>query len=193
EFIKKHSILRIFLPFVSLQSLANAADMHRVFPQSLMEVFTAGEQLKITAQVRSLFSNLNKAKLYNQYGPTEAQVIVTQLLLDPSNVDSWPDLPSIGFPIDNVNMLVVDENDEVVETRQEGELCISGICLADGYLNNEVLTDKAFKFIDLSPTENIRIYKTGDIGEILKDGEIIFHGRRDDQVKIRGHRIEMGE
>jgi len=193
EFIKKHSILRIFLPFVSLQSLANAADMHRVFPQSLMEVFTAGEQLKITAQVRSLFSNLNKAKLYNQYGPTEAQVIVTQLLLDPSNVDSWPDLPSIGFPIDNVKMLVVDENDKVVETGQEGELCISGICLADGYLNNEVLTDKAFKFIDLSPSENIRIYKTGDIGKILKDGEIIFHGRRDDQVKIRGHRIEMGE
>src|SRR5690606_38083459 len=193
NFIEENRIQRIFLPFVSLQSLANAAVMHEVFPQCLLEIFTAGEQLKVTTQVRKFFSHLNKVKLFNQYGPTEAQVIVTQLFLDPDHVDSWPELPSIGYPIANVRIWVVDENDHLLDDRTEGELCIAEECLADGYLNNEPLTNRVFKIIELPSSEKLRIYKTGDIGRIDVNGEIIFHGRRDDQVKIRGHRIEMGE
>src|SRR5580765_3963196 len=74
RFIQEKSINRIFLPFVALQYLTEAADATQYFPASLQEVMTAGEQLKITPQVVHFFSALPNAVLYNQYGPTECHV-----------------------------------------------------------------------------------------------------------------------
>ncbi|AYL95861.1 polyketide synthase [Mucilaginibacter celer] len=190
QFIDENSIHRIFLPFVVLQYLTEAATANNHIPASLKEVMTAGEQLKITPQVASFFKALPGAVLYNQYGPTETHVI-TQLKLD-GDASLWPGLPSIGIVISNTEIILLDENLQRVADGETGELCASGICLANGYLNKPELT--AEKFIDW--TENgktIRIYHTGDLARYLPDGNIEYLGRRDTQVKIRGNRVEIGE
>ncbi|MBD8487636.1 amino acid adenylation domain-containing protein [Echinicola sp. CAU 1574] len=192
HFIDKNRINRLFLPFVSMQSLAHAAVANNLFPSSLKEVFTAGEQLKITDQVKSLFSKLPESILFNQYGPTEAHV-VSQLRLDAIDCQNWPILPSIGFPIDNTELFVLNDQEKPVNNGEEGELCISGTCLAKGYLNRPDLTDEKFTTINIEGHGTKRIYKTGDIAQIGPNDEIVFLGRKDDQVKIRGHRIELGE
>ncbi|MFD2570937.1 amino acid adenylation domain-containing protein [Spirosoma soli] len=189
-FINEQAINRLFLPFVALQYLAEAAVSAELFPQYLQEVMTAGEQLKITPQVATFFSALPGCVLYNQYGPTECHV-VSQLKLD-GNAAEWPALPSIGTPIDNVSLFVVDEQLNLLPDGSIGELCISGSCLAEGYLNQPTLTHE--KFTSLTRPEGIiRTYRTGDLARYLPDGNIEFLGRRDDQVKIRGHRVELGE
>ncbi len=191
QFVDKQQVSRVFLPFVALQYLAEAAGNLQLFPAGLHEVMTAGEQLKITPQIARFFSELPGCVLYNQYGPTECHVI-TQLKLagDPSN---WPHLPTIGTLIDGVDLLIVDEKLNPLPTGDIGELCFSGACLAEGYLNQPALTNE--KFIALSDSEGKthRSYRTGDLGRLRPDGNIEFLGRRDDQVKIRGHRVEIGE
>jgi amino acid adenylation domain-containing protein len=190
HFIEESSIQRIFLPFVALQFLTEAADTHKLFPGSLKEVITAGEQLKITPQVRRFFTAMPGCVLYNQYGPTECHV-VTALKLTGDPV-SWPDLPTIGKPIDGTEILILDGSMNLAEG-ESGELCIAGKSLADGYLNHPEMTKE--KFIDwLHPMKGIlRIYKTGDLARLQRDGNIELLGRSDEQVKIRGYRIEPGE
>ncbi|GAB3804013.1 hypothetical protein GCM10028819_34840 [Spirosoma humi] len=192
QFIDKQAIERLFLPFVALQYLAEAGVSLHQFPKNLREVMTAGEQLKITPQIAAFFSALPACVLYNQYGPTECHV-VTQLKLE-GNPENWPHLPTIGRVIDNVNLFVVNDQLVPLPDGDVGELCFSGACLAEGYLNQPALTDE--KFISLaipSTAETVRVYRTGDLGRFLPDGTIEFLGRRDDQVKIRGHRVELGE
>lgn len=191
NYIKEQQVNRLFLPFVALQALAETAISIDIFPESLKEIMTAGEQLKITTQVRTFFNELNDCVLYNQYGPTECHV-VTELKLDgkPAN---WPALPTIGKPISNTSIFIIDKDQQLVPNGSIGELCIAGVCLAKGYLNNEQLTNE--KFVNWKSTDGkiIRIYRTGDIAQYLPDGNIEFLGRKDDQVKISGHRIELAE
>jgi amino acid adenylation domain-containing protein len=190
QFIDKHAINRIFLPFVVLQYLTEAAIANNYIPASLKEVMTAGEQLKITPQIVSFFNALPACILYNQYGPTETHV-VTQLKLD-GNASLWPALPSIGSPINNTEIILLDESLNRVVNGETGELCVSGISLANGYLNKAELT--AEKFIDWKEGNKIiRIYRTGDLARFIGDGNIEYLCRRDTQVKIRGNRVEIGE
>ncbi|MBN8821438.1 MAG: amino acid adenylation domain-containing protein [Spirosoma sp.] len=191
QFIDEQGINRLFLPFVALQYLAESAVRTQVFPKQLQEVMTAGEQLKITPQVAQFFSALPTCVLFNQYGPTECHV-VTQLTLsgDPA---TWPALPGIGHPIDNVRLFVVDDNLTILPTGEAGELCFGGDCVAEGYLNQPSLTSEKFIQLDVPGQGSVRVYRTGDLGRLLPDGTIDFLGRRDDQVKIRGHRVELGE
>ncbi|MFD2933948.1 amino acid adenylation domain-containing protein [Spirosoma flavum] len=192
QFIDKQAINRLFLPFVALQYLAEAAVSLQQFPKDLREIMTAGEQLKITPQIARFFSELPGCVLYNQYGPTECHV-VTQLKLE-GKPFSWPHLPTIGKPIDHVNLFIVDDNLNILANGEVGELCFGGVCLAEGYLNQPTLTNEKFIELFISQTKQAkRVYRTGDLGRSLPNGTIEFLGRRDDQVKIRGHRVELGE
>ncbi|KQR67623.1 type I polyketide synthase [Pedobacter sp. Leaf176] len=186
--ISEQEINRIFLPFVALQSITESALVNNIYPQSLKEVMTAGEQLKVTPQVVNFFSKISDSILYNQYGPTEAHV-VTELKLT-GNPNDWPALPNIGKPIYNTEILILDENLNELPDGETGELCIAGLCLAKGYLNLPALTNEKFVTLPSSPT---RIYRTGDLALKLDDGNIEFLGRRDLQIKIRGYRVELGE
>lgn len=191
HFITHKNINRIFLPFVALQMLCDVGVAKNIYPQSLKEVITAGEQLKVTPQVVAFFSQIPAAKLVNQYGPTECHV-VTSLVLNGSPAN-WPELPAIGTAIDNVNIYILNEQLEEVAANEQGELCIGGLCVAKGYLNKADLTND--KFLNWLPKNKQpdRIYRTGDIARFLPNGDIEFLGRIDDQVKIRGYRIEPGE
>jgi amino acid adenylation domain-containing protein len=190
KYINETQVNRIFLPFVALQFLAEAASSTRDFPQSLKEVMTAGEQLKITPQVKDFFDGLDNCVLYNQYGPTECHVVTQLTLRGPAA--QWPLLPNIGIPVSNTEIFILDQDKKLLPQGETGELAISGISLAEGYLNRPELTAEKFVHIQVAGLEQ-RMYLTGDLASILKDGSIDFLGRRDDQVKIRGYRIELGE
>ncbi len=191
RYIDQHQVNRIILPFVVLQYLAETAHTEKYFPACLKEVITSGEQLKITPQLISFFSSLPGCVLFNQYGPTETHV-VTQLILD-GDLAQWPLLPSIGTPIDNTDILILDEEFKELPYGEAGELCVSGTSLANGYLNKPELTAEKFINRQSSTGKTTTIYRTGDLARHLPDGNIEYLGRRDTQVKIRGNRVELGE
>ncbi|MBL0044991.1 MAG: amino acid adenylation domain-containing protein [Flavobacteriales bacterium] len=182
-------INRIIVPFVALQYLAEAVERTGEVPSSLKEVFTSGEQLKITPAVANFFKQLPGCRFCNQYGPTEGHVVSElELKGDPS---TWPALPNIGKAIDNVKLLVLDEQMKPVKKGEEGELYLGGACVATGYIGRDDLTAERFL---ADPFEaGGRLYKTGDRAAELPHGEIDYKGRIDGQVKVRGYRIELGE
>jgi amino acid adenylation domain-containing protein len=182
-------INRIIVPFVALQYLAEAVERTGEVPATLKEVFTSGEQLKITPAIANLFKQLSGCRFCNQYGPTEGHVVSElELKGDPTN---WPALPNIGSAIDNVKLYVLDERMKPVPQGEEGELYLGGACVARGYIGREDLTAERFLTDPFRPGG--RLYRTGDRAEELLNGEIHYKGRIDGQVKVRGYRIELGE
>jgi amino acid adenylation domain-containing protein len=130
-------------------------------------------------------------ELVNNYGPTECTVVATSVRVLP---DSSPGgLPPIGRPIANVRIYLLDERLEPVPADVPGEIYIGGASLARGYHNRPDLTAERFIQDPFSPEPGSRLYKTGDLGRLLPDGQVAFLGRADDQIKIRGYRIEPNE
>ncbi|MEU2355879.1 amino acid adenylation domain-containing protein, partial [Streptomyces misionensis] len=127
------------------------------------------------------------ARLVNVYGPTETTIWSTtwEVPSDPTGV-------SIGAPIDNTQLYIVDTHMEPVPVGVVGELCIAGDGVAQGYLGRPALTAERFVPDPFGPA-GTRLYKTGDLARRMPDGTLEFLGRTDHQVKIRGYRIELGE
>jgi len=193
QVLNEQKVQRLFLPFVSLQGIANEAESSSIYPVHLQEVMTCGEQLKSTRAVKALFDRVKTAKLFNQYGPTECTCIVTQLEL-PKDTSKWDDLPTIGKAISGVESLILDtELRPITEPNVPGELYFAGICLSEGYLNKPELTQKSFFPLSLPGGSTKIVYKTGDLAYYTPEKEIFFLGRIDDQVKISGFRVETGE
>jgi len=129
--------------------------------------------------------------LINNYGPTECTVVATSGAVLPEQAGS--ERPSIGRPIDNVQVHILDENGEPVPAGDVGELYIGGAGLARGYLNRPEQNAECFVANRFSKLPGERLYRTGDLARYLPDGEIAFVGRADEQIKIRGFRIEPNE
>ncbi len=127
----------------------------------------------------------------NNYGPAEATVVSTFGQVLPSRQADV--LPSIGRPIDNAYIYILDEQLRQVSPGEPGELHIGGAGLAKGYLNRPELTAEKFIRDPFSENPTARLYKTGDLARYLPDGQIAFMGRIDQQIKIRGYRIEPEE
>jgi len=155
--------------------------------RSLQRVICSGEALSF--ELKERFKRRLSCELHNLYGPTEASVDVTY----------WncyeelekPIVP-IGKPIANTQIYVLDKNAERVPVGVTGELYIGGVGLARGYLGRADLTAERF-VPDLFAGNGGRIYRTGDLGRYLADGNIEYLGRTDHQVKLRGFRVELGE
>lgn len=130
--------------------------------------------------------------LVNNYGPTECTVVATSGIVDPT-VRGAGLLPTLGKPIDNTQVYILDHTLRSVPTGQLGELYIGGAAVARGYRNDPELTAQRFVRDPFSSNPGDRLYRTGDFGYFLDDGRIAFSGRKDDQVKIRGHRVEPNE
>ncbi len=129
--------------------------------------------------------------LVNNYGPTENTVVTTSGAVPPT---TEPDaLPSIGRPIANAQVYILDEQLRQVPIGETGELYIGGASLSRGYLHRPDLTAERFIAHPFSDEPGRRLYRTGDLARFLPDGQIAFLGRVDTQVKIRGHRIEPDE
>jgi amino acid adenylation domain-containing protein len=165
------SILRVFLQH------PKSKDCH-----CLKRVIVGGEALSYELNQR-FFQQLN-CELYNFYGPTEAAVYTTGWCCQPNSQIS------IGCPLANVQVYILDSYLQPVPIGVAGELHIGGMGLARGYLNQPELT--AEKFIP-NPFGQGKLYKTGDLARYLPDGNIEYLGRIDNQLKLRGFRIELGE
>ncbi len=165
----------------------------KALPSCIKQMFCSGEALNsVTVEQTYELAQRSDFKLHNLYGPTEASIDVTYFETKAGNP------VSIGKPIDNTRVYILDEDKQPVPIGVVGELYLGGAGLAYGYLNRPELTSQ--KFVEnLFATESdlqqgySTLYKTGDLVRWLPDGNIDYIGRNDDQIKIRGHRVELEE
>ncbi len=129
--------------------------------------------------------------LVNNYGPTECTVVATSGVVP--SLSCSGSAPSIGRPIANTQIYILDKNQQEVSAQAAGELYIAGMGLARGYRNQPDLTAQKFVRNPFSSQPGSRMYRTGDLACHLPDGQVAFLGRVDDQIKILGHRIEPNE
>ncbi|MBE6046947.1 MAG: amino acid adenylation domain-containing protein, partial [Clostridium sp.] len=170
---KKHNISVALLPpqyFLQLEDV------------NLRILFTGG-----SASSKEVLEKIDdKTTYYNVYGPTESTVISTYWKYDKKQViNSVP----IGKPCANCKIYIMKDN-KLCLKGIKGEICVAGYGVARGYLGREDLTNKSF--ID-NPFGEGKLYRTGDLGSWLPNGDIEYLGRIDEQVKVRGFRIELGE
>lgn len=152
------------------------------------KIVVGGEQLD-TKVAQNIYDQLNgEVEIFNEYGPTEATVGCTIHRFVPGGRQH---AVSIGRPISNVKVYILDESLSPVANNVVGKLFVAGDCLATGYINNDSLTDD--KFIPNPFVPETRMYDTGDLVRRHQDGDIQFIGREDNQVKIDGYRIELEE
>lgn len=156
---------------------------------SLRTVIVAGESCP-TELVERHHQLPSKPSLFNEYGPTEGTVWSSVYPCSSQQIQAQV---SIGKPIANTQIYLLDSHLQPVPISVIGEVYISGDGLARGYLNQAALTSEKFIPNPFSDRPGMRLYKTGDLARYLGDGNIEFLGRLDQQVKIRGYRIELGE
>jgi len=149
---------------------------------------SSGEALSIDL-CRRFYERLPEAILLNLYGSTEVAADVSYF--DTSFMPPDATAVPLGRPIDNTQIYIVDENLQAVPAGVAGELYVAGDGLARGYLNRPDLTDERFVPNPHADVPGALMYKTGDLGRYLPDGNIEFLGRLDRQVKIRGFRVEL--
>lgn len=156
----------------------------------LKKIICGGEILQ-KSQVELCKEKLPHVQVYNIYGPTETAIHVTCFRV-PKNLDALSFMP-IGKPLSNVQLFIIDREGQLVPEGVIGELCIGGIQLARGYLNQPELTREKFIIPAFENSGHERIYRTGDLARWLPDGNVEYVGRSDNQLKINGFRVELGE
>ncbi|MGX2041491.1 amino acid adenylation domain-containing protein [Methylocaldum sp. MU1018] len=208
DLIERHSVTTVHFVPSMLGAFLESADLNRC--ASLRRVICSGEAL--TADLQNRFVERSAAELHNLYGPTEAAIDVTAWDCGRNRAERTV---SIGRPIANTKVYLLDDRLNPVPVGVAGELYIGGIQLARGYLNRPDLTAERFvpdpfarleagdlrlegKYLSassssLTPQVSGRLYRTGDLARYRPDGAIEYLGRIDHQVKIRGFRIELGE
>ncbi|MBM7114700.1 non-ribosomal peptide synthase/polyketide synthase [Archangium primigenium] len=154
-------------------------------PASVLTVNLAGEALS-GALVRQVYQSTGVQRLYNLYGPSEDTTYSTFALMRREEAS-----PPIGRPLANTQAYVLDAQWQPVPVGVPGELYLSGLGLARGYLGRPELT--AERFLPNPFATGARMYRTGDKVRLLADGTLEYLGRLDHQVKVRGFRIELGE
>ncbi|HZD95167.1 MAG TPA: amino acid adenylation domain-containing protein, partial [Candidatus Sulfotelmatobacter sp.] len=157
--------------------------------QTLKRVFCGGETLNQDL-VNQFYQRLPWARLHNLYGPTEATIDAT---FSECVASSSLATASLGRPIANTNVYVLDQRGELVPAGVPGELYIGGAGLARGYIGESALTAQSFLPDPFSHLPGARLYRTGDLVRWRADGNLEYLGRLDMQVKLRGYRIELGE
>ncbi|MFK7786295.1 MAG: amino acid adenylation domain-containing protein, partial [Crocinitomicaceae bacterium] len=180
ELINKHGISLATLPPTYLKSV-NIDQIN-----TLNKLITAGE----AADVGNAMEFAKNGTYFNAYGPTETAICGTIYTLSQPVEFNGNSLP-IGRPISNASVFVMSQDGQLAANGIVGEICIGGKGVARGYLNKPELSKE--KFIENPFVEGERLYKTGDLGKWLPDGNLDFIGRKDDQVKVNGYRIELGE
>jgi amino acid adenylation domain-containing protein len=126
--------------------------------------------------------------VWNMYGPTETTIWSTAVRLV-----SGEDAVSLGKPIANTEVYILDQDERLLESGDIGEICIGGAGVARGYINDPELTSRYFFDAHLRGRGIVRLYRTGDLGRWNERGNLEFYGRMDHQVKINGFRVELAE
>jgi amino acid adenylation domain-containing protein len=184
--INRHKISIMHMVPSLLHVFIQLAKKDKARTSSLRAVIASGEALP--TQTVNAFYNSMQGTLYNFYGPTEASIDVTswQCSTD-SKLGSTP----IGYPIDNTKIFILNRDLQIIPRATKGTIYISGIALANGYVNDQARTEKSF--LEQQTVCEHTIYNTGDCGYISTAGRLMYIGRNDEQIKLRGFRIELGE
>ncbi|MDE9478575.1 amino acid adenylation domain-containing protein [Xenorhabdus bovienii] len=190
EFIdlaRENRITVLFLPTLFWSELAGR-NKGLPLPDALRLVIIGSEAVQRKALQDWFAQEGHRPQLLNAYGPTENTVTATcQDVFSPDNDRT------IGRPLRNTRIYLLDKNEHPVPLGCVGEIYIGGVGVARGYLNQPALSEECFIPDPFSPVSDARIYRTGDLGRYLPDGNLEFLGRNDQQVKIRGFRIEPRE
>lgn len=188
--MKENRVNFIFWVPSIMVTIANMDLLSKIELDTLKLVWFAGEVFP-TKQFNYWKRHLPNTKFANLYGPIEITLDCTYYIVDRDFDDSEP-LP-IGFPCRNTDVLILNEENELCKTGEEGELCVRGTSLAMGYYKDPEKTAAAFTQNPLNPSYPELIYRTGDMVLRNENGEIIFKGRKDSLIKHMGYRIELGE
>jgi amino acid adenylation domain-containing protein/non-ribosomal peptide synthase protein (TIGR01720 family) len=178
EYIQRNCVTKAYLP----PSYLNILDKTSI--NTLDAILSAGES-PILNDVKKLLHSKN---IYNLYGPTEASCTVSLCEITENDISN-ASIP-IGKPIANMNIYILNEELKFMPIGSSGEICISGVGVAKGYLHSN---GNAKSFLKDPYQSGMNLYRTGDIGRMRKDGNIEFLGRLDEQVKVNGIRIELEE
>lgn len=184
--IETFKVERAFFPVPILRRMAVASERLDL-NLHLSAVVTTGARLHLTDAERSLFGRCG-AELHNHYGATEFQDATTATLTgDPF---TWPEFPSIGRPIAGMRVEILDTNRERVEPGHLGEIVVSGIGVAEGYIN---CTNSRKSGFGNSDAAGGRRYRTGDLGLFDSSGDIHVCGRVDNEIRVGGFRVQPEE
>lgn len=191
ELLQKHSATYLFWVPTIMVNIANMGLLDKMDIPNLKHIWFAGEVFP-TKQFNVWYRKFkNQARFVNLYGPIEITLDCTWFEITKEYDENKP-LP-IGYACKNTEILILNENNELVGKNEEGEICVRGTGLAMGYYNNPEKTAAAFVQNPLNHSYPELIYRTGDVGLINDDGEIIFKGRKDTLIKHSGYRIELSE
>ncbi|MGG8495333.1 amino acid adenylation domain-containing protein [Tenacibaculum sp. TC6] len=160
------------------------------YPFTISHLISCGEAVKpkSIAQWLSYYPNTT---IINDYGPAEASDGTTWNVFN--SVDENATSIPVGKPIYNMANYIVDDYMNLCPIGVIGEICVAGIGVGRGYINDKEKTEKVFITNPFKKEVQERLYKTGDLGRILPNGMVEFRGRKDYQVKVNGQRIELGE
>ncbi|CDL86069.1 non-ribosomal peptide synthetase [Xenorhabdus cabanillasii] len=187
--IELNGIRRAYFPYIALQHLAQLTVMNKAQLPTLKEVYSTGEQLVLTSDIKHMF-NADR-RLINLYGPSESHVCSAYSM--PKDVSLWGDSASIGYPLPGFTMLALDEHKRMVPAGVAGELWIISDFLSPGYHNKEHETQTRFLTGNWPGVLSQHAYKSGDLVRLKSDDTFTYLGRLDNQLKIRGFRIEPSE
>jgi amino acid adenylation domain-containing protein len=190
DYMVDHKIDTILWSAAAIALLANSKAFEDKAPHFLKQVMFSGEVMhnKVLNYWRR---HLPDTKFVNLYGPTEITSVCTYYKINRPYEDD--EVLPIGIPFDNCEVLILNNEDQLVQGDEMGELCVRGSCLAMGYYNNPEKTQAAFCQNPLNPHFPEVIYRTGDIARYNENGQIMFISRKDNQVKHLGQRVELGE
>lgn len=189
-FLNERNINTIYWVPSALCIAANYDLFKYVKPAHLQKVLFAGEVMPMK-QLNYWRKNIPDAMYANLFGPTETTDICTYYIVEREFQDD-ESLP-IGYPCDNCGIIILKEDNTEADIGEEGELCVRGSFLADGYYGDSEKTAAAFTLNPLNKNYPERIYRTGDIVKYNEYGELVFMSRKDFQIKHMGYRIELGE
>lgn len=190
EYMEQEELSVIFWVPTVMISVANAQVLDNAKLDKLKLILFAGEVMPNT-QLNYWRKNLPDCMYVNMYGPTESTDIATYYIVD-REYENHETLP-IGKPCANMKALILNSENKLCRTGEQGELCIGGSGIASGYWNSPEITEKAFVQNPLNTKYNETLYRTGDLVYENEEGNIIFVGRADSQIKLRGNRIELGD
>lgn len=178
----RHRVTHFIATPTMYRALLECPDMMQA--NALQTVVLAGESISPTL-VEDSHHLLPDVEIVNEYGPTENSVLSTV-----KRCVTVDDI-TVGKPISNVRVRIVDEHEQLCLIGVTGELCLSGKGLSEGYISDLAMT--RMKFVEGLCGDNLRWYKTGDLAYWREDGEIVLSGRNDQQIKYRGYRLDLLE
>lgn len=187
----RHSELSVWISTPSFADLClmEPSFSHQMLPRLRLFLF-CGEMLP-AGTVRKLMERFPGTRIVNTYGPTEATVAVTSIVVDKELLADYSQLP-VGYCKPDCKIRIWDEEEREVREGEKGEIVICGPSVGKGYLANPEMTAKSFRSIHDPELGYTNAYKTGDLG-YLQNGLLFCCGRIDFQIKLHGYRIELEE